>query len=157
MGVVVQNGQLTRGSIMKNILGAAGGKEEDAWRAAAAANLDEDIKAMPMRMQTMVDPTLVSGGQAQRILLARALARNPRVVLLDEATSALDNESQARVSEALDSLGATRIVVAHRLSTIVAADRIIVIAGGKAVQQGTYEELLAQPGEFAELAKRQLT
>ena len=157
MGVVIQNGQLTRGSIMKNILGAAGGDEGAAWKAAAEANLDEDIKAMPMRMQTMVDPSLVSGGQAQRILLARALARNPRVILLDEATSALDNESQARVSDALDALGATRIIVAHRLSTIVAADRIIVIEGGKAVQQGTYAELLAQPGEFAELARRQLS
>lgn len=156
MGVVIQNGQLTRESIVNNILGAAGGSEAEAWSAAAAANLDEDIKAMPMKMQTMVDPTLVSGGQAQRILLARALVRRPKVIMLDEATSALDNESQERVSQALDDLGATRIVVAHRLSTIQDADRIIVIKAGKVVQQGTFAQLMAVDGEFADLAKRQL-
>lgn len=156
MGVVIQNGQLTRESILNNILGAAGGSEDDAWRAAAAANLDEDIQAMPMKMQTMVDPSLVSGGQAQRILLARALVRSPKVILLDEATSALDNESQERVSQALDELGATRIVVAHRLSTIQDADRIIVVKAGKVVQEGTFVQLIAVDGEFADLAKRQL-
>ncbi len=156
MGVVIQNGQITRTSILNNILGAVGGTEADAWKAAAEANLDEDIAAMPMKMQTMVDPQIISGGQAQRILLARALVRRPRIVLLDEATSALDNESQARVTDALNDLGATRIVVAHRLSTIQSADRIIVIKDGVVVQQGTYEQLIAVDGEFASLARRQI-
>jgi len=156
MGVVIQNGQITRTSILNNILGSVGGSEEDAWRAAAEANLDADIRAMPMKMQTMVDPQIVSGGQAQRILLARALVRRPKVVILDEATSALDNESQARVTQALNTIGATRIVVAHRLSTIQSADRIIVIKAGRVVQQGTYDELLSVDGEFADLARRQL-
>jgi len=156
MGVVIQDGQITRTSILNNILGSVGGNEEDAWKAAAAANLDDDIRAMPMKMQTMVDPQIVSGGQAQRILLARALVRRPRVVILDEATSALDNESQARVTRALSDIGSTRIVVAHRLSTIQTADRIIVIKAGRVVQQGTYRDLLAVEGEFADLARRQL-
>ncbi len=157
MGVVIQNGQLTRASILNNILGVAGGEESEAWRAAEAANLADDIRAMPMKMQTIVDPTLVSGGQAQRILLARAMVRQPRIVLLDEATSSLDNESQERVSQALDALGATRIVVAHRLSTIRNADRIIVIVAGRVVQSGTFDELITASGEFAELVKRQIT
>ena len=107
-------------------------------------------------MMTTVDPANVSGGQAQRILLARALVRQPTVVILDEATSALDNESQARVTEALDALGATRIVIAHRLSTIRNADRIIVIVKGAVVEQGTFDELMAADGDFAALARRQL-
>ncbi len=156
MGVVIQNGQLTRASVLNNILGVAGGAESEAWRAAEAANLADDIRDMPMKMQTIVDPTLVSGGQAQRILLARAMVRSPKVILLDEATSSLDNESQERVSEALDALGATRIVVAHRLSTIRNADRIVVVVAGRVVQQGTYDELIAQSGEFADLVKRQI-
>jgi NHLM bacteriocin system ABC transporter ATP-binding protein len=155
MGVVIQDGQITRASILNNILGVTGGAEEDAWRAAEAANLDDDIRAMPMKMQTMVDPQIVSGGQAQRILLARALVRNPRIVILDEATSALDNESQERVTQAMNALGATRIVVAHRLSTIQSADRIIVIKDGKVVQEGSYEDLVQVDGEFANLARRQ--
>lgn len=156
MGVVIQDGQITRTSILNNILGVTGGSEDDAWRAAAAANFDDDIRAMPMKMQTMVDPQVVSGGQAQRILLARALVRNPRIVILDEATSALDNESQARVTQAMEELGATRIVIAHRLSTIQSADRIIVIKDGKVVQQGSFSELMSIEGEFADLAHRQI-
>ena len=156
MGVVIQDGQVTRTSILNNILGVSGGSEEDAWRAAEEASLADDIRAMPMHMQTMVDPQVISGGQAQRILLARALVRKPRIVILDEATSALDNESQERVTEALNRLGATRIVVAHRLSTIQSADRILVIKEGELVEEGTFESLMAADGEFADLAKRQL-
>ena len=99
----------------------------------------------------------ISGGQRQRVLLARALAGSPRMLLLDEATSALDNVTQAVVIEFLENLRLTRIVVAHRLSTIRTADRIIVMAGGRVSQQGTYDELMAEPGHFRDLAERQLT
>jgi ABC-type bacteriocin/lantibiotic exporter with double-glycine peptidase domain len=155
MGAVLQNGQITRDSILKNILGGASGDEEAAWRAAEDAALADDIRAMTMKMQTIVEPALLSGGQAQRVLLARALVRNPSIVLLDEATSALDNQSQHTVTEALDQLGVTRIVIAHRLSTIRTADRIVVIDAGKIAEEGTYEGLLEAGGAFSRLAQRQ--
>jgi ATP-binding cassette subfamily C protein len=155
MGAVLQNGQITRDSILKNILGGTAGDEAAAWEAAEAAALADDIRAMTMQMQTIVEPALLSGGQAQRVLLARALVRNPSIVLLDEATSALDNESQHTVTEALDQLGVTRIVIAHRLSTVRAADRIIVIDAGRIAEEGTYDELLAAGGAFSRLAERQ--
>lgn len=156
IGVVVQEGMITRGSIMRNILGSTVGDEQRAWQAAQRAALAEDIAAMPMQMQTIVDPANVSGGQAQRILLARALVRDPRILILDEATSALDNAAQAQITEAMNQLQATRIVIAHRLSTIRAADRIIVVKAGVAVETGTYDELIAQAGVFADLVKRQV-
>jgi NHLM bacteriocin system ABC transporter ATP-binding protein len=155
MGTVLQNGQITRDSILKNILGGANAGEGAAWRAAESAALAEDIRAMTMKMQTIVEPALLSGGQAQRVLLARALVRNPSIVLMDEATSALDNDSQQMVTEALDRLGVTRIVIAHRLSTIRAADRIVVIEAGRIVEDGRYDELLAADGVFTRLAQRQ--
>lgn len=157
MGVVVQNGQIMRAPLIKNILGNSAGTEADAWRAAEEAALADDIRAMPMKMQTLVDPQLVSGGQAQRILLARALVRRPSVVILDEATSALDNRAQEQVTKAMNDLGATRIVVAHRLSTVKSADRILVMVDGKVVEEGAYDELLAANGEFTKLAERQLS
>ncbi|MEI6623822.1 MAG: ATP-binding cassette domain-containing protein, partial [Actinomycetes bacterium] len=156
IGAVVQNGQLMRGTVIENILGGMKGNERTAWDGAKAAALDDDIRAMPMKMHTLVDPQLISGGQAQRILLARALVRRPPIVLLDEATSALDNIAQATVTRSLDQLGATRIVIAHRLSTIKSADRIIVMNRGQIVQSGTYDELMSQHGEFSRLANRQL-
>ena len=156
MGVVVQEGSITRGSILRNILGSANGDEDVAWQAAKKAALADDIAAMPMKMQTIVDPANVSGGQAQRILLARALVRNPRILILDEATSALDNAAQAEITEAMNQLKATRIVIAHRLSTIKAADRIIVMKAGVAVETGTFDELVAQGGIFEQLVKRQV-
>jgi ATP-binding cassette subfamily C protein len=110
---------------------------------------------MPMKMETVVDPTNVSGGQAQRILLARALVRNPSIIILDEATSALDNQSQATVTEAMDALTATRIVIAHRLSTVISADTIVVMDQGQAVESGTFDELMALNGIFTSLVQRQ--
>lgn len=156
MGVVVQEGRITRGSIMRNILGAGVHDEALAWQAAEKAALAEDIRQMPMRMETVVDPNNVSGGQAQRILLARALVRNPSVLILDEATSALDNASQKVVTEAMQALHATRVVIAHRLSTIRSADRIIVMKDGQAVESGTFDELLAAGGVFTALVNRQM-
>ena len=157
MGVVVQNGQIMRATMMQNIMGGAGYDEGAAWQAAESAALADDIRAMPMGMHTLVDPSLISGGQAQRILLARALVRNPSIIIMDEATSALDNVAQAKVTAAMNALGATRIIVAHRLSTIESADRILVIDAGRVVEEGTYTELMAKKGEFAKLAKRDLT
>ena len=156
MGVVVQEGRITRGSIIRNILGATSHDENLAWQAAESAALAEDIRKMPMGMQTMVDPGNVSGGQAQRILLARSLVHHPSILILDEATSALDNASQKTVTEAMVALKATRIVIAHRLSTIRSADRIIVLEAGTVAESGTYEELMAKDGVFKALVNRQV-
>ncbi len=156
MGVVVQEGRITNGSILKNILGSVVQDEAVAWAAAEKAALADDIREMPMQMQTIVDPGNVSGGQAQRILLARALVRSPSILILDEATSALDNASQAIVTDAMQKLNATRIVIAHRLSTIKSADTIIVLEAGRAVEQGTFQELMQRNGVFASLVNRQV-
>lgn len=156
MGVVMQSGRITRASVLKNIMGDLSTDEKAAWVAAEAAAVADDIRAMPMGMHTLVDPTNISGGQAQRLLIARSLVTRPRIVIMDEATSALDNSAQAQVTEAIGQLNATRIVIAHRLSTIRSADRIIVLDQGVAVQSGTYEELMAQPGLFVDLVKRQV-
>ena len=155
MGVVVQNGKITRGSILKNILGGTSTDEDLAWAAAEKAAMAEEIDAMPMKMQTIIDPGNISGGQAQRVLLARALVHSPRILILDEATSALDNTSQAIVTKAMNELAGTRIVIAHRLSTIMSADKIIVMDKGRAVESGTFDELMAKDGAFTALVKRQ--
>ena len=120
--------------------------------------LDADIEAMPMGMYTVISEgaNTISGGQRQRLLIARAIVRRPRIVFFDEATSSLDNRTQATVARSLERLKATRIVIAHRLSTIINADRIIVLEAGRIVQSGTYAELIAQPGLFADLAQRQM-
>lgn len=158
MGVVLQSGRLMSGDIYTNIVGASAATLKEAWDAARMAGLAEEIEAMPMGMHTIVSEGggTLSGGQRQRLLIARAIVARPRIVLFDEATSALDNRTQAIVSASLESLQATRIVVAHRLSTIVNADRIFVMERGQLVQTGTFAELMAQPGPFAELAKRQI-
>lgn len=159
IGTCMQDGELFSGSLLSNItITAPWAKEEDAWRAARLAAMEEDIKKMPMQMHTiMSDGGMgVSGGQRQRILIARALVNKPSVLFFDEATSALDNITQKRVAENLDSLRCTRICVAHRLSTIVHCDRIIVLDGGKVVEEGTYQELLDRQGMFYDLVKQQL-
>jgi ATP-binding cassette subfamily C protein len=158
IGVVLQHGRLLSGSLFDNIIGSAPLTMDDAWEAARLAGFDGDIREMPMGMQTFISEgaTTLSGGQRQRLMIARALVRKPRILLFDEATSALDNETQAVVGESLAQLKATRIVIAHRLSTVIRADRIHVLARGTVVQSGTCDELMAQPGPFAELARRQL-
>jgi ATP-binding cassette subfamily C protein len=158
IGVVLQNGQLMSGDIFTNIIGSARVTLDDAWAASRMAGFDEDIHAMPMGMHTVISEgaATLSGGQRQRLMIARAIVQRPSILFFDEATSALDNRTQAIVSANLDRLRATRVVVAHRLSTVVNADRIVVVERGQVVQQGRYAELLAQPGPFAELARRQL-
>ena len=158
LGVVLQNGKLATGSLYENICGGVQLPLEQAWEAARLAGLDTDIKRMPMGMHTMVAEGVntLSGGQRQRIMIARAIARRPRILLFDEATSSLDNRSQAIVSASLGNLNVTRIVIAHRLSTVRQADRIIVLVDGKVVQTGTYAELSNTPGMFASFAQRQL-
>jgi ABC-type bacteriocin/lantibiotic exporter with double-glycine peptidase domain len=159
MGIVPQDSALIPGSILENILASAPGSAEvDAWRAAERAGIAQDIREMPMGMQTVISDgaSTFSGGQKQRLMIARALVREPRILILDEATSALDNHTQNIVSESIEKLGSTRIIVAHRLSTIRNADQIIVLDKGKVIETGNYEELMALGGTFTQLASRQL-
>lgn len=157
-GVVMQEARPLPGEILSTILGDSPGDEADAWAAAEAAELAADIRRMPMQMHTIIGEggLAFSGGQVQRMMIARALARKPRLVLFDEATSALDDVAQSRVSQHIDELGATRVVIAHRLSTIRHADRIYVLEDGRLVQSGTFDELMGVEGPFKRLAARQL-
>ena len=157
MGVVLQNGQIMSGDIFTNIIGTANLTQEDAWIAAEAAGIADDIKQMPMGMQTVISEgsSNISGGQRQRILIARALAARPAILIFDEATSALDNKSQAIVTRSIEKLKVTRIVIAHRLSTIRSCDRILVMDGGNIVESGTFDELANSGGLFSQLVKRQ--
>jgi NHLM bacteriocin system ABC transporter ATP-binding protein len=158
MGVVTQSARLMAGDIFTNIVGARPLSVEDAWEAAEIAGVRADIEALPMGMHTFVSEGAgtFSGGQRQRLLIARAVVGRPRVLLFDEATSALDNKTQAAVSEAIERLRATRIVIAHRLSTVRAADKIVVLVAGRIAQVGTYDELVEVEGPFRQLALRQL-
>jgi NHLM bacteriocin system ABC transporter ATP-binding protein len=158
MGVVLQNSLLFRGDLFSNIVGSRPLTLDDAWEAAKLAGVDADIRSMPMGMHSVVTEGGggISGGQRQRLIIARAIVNRPRILLFDEATSALDNQTQSIVSRSLEGLKATRIVIAHRLSTIINADMIFVLDQGKIIQSGTYRELMAQEGLFAELAKRQI-
>ena len=158
MGVVMQNGKLFQGDIYSNItISAPWLPLDQAWKAAELADIADDIRAMPMGMHTIISEGSggISGGQKQRLMIARAIAPNPKILMFDEATSALDNITQKKISMALDSLKCTRIVIAHRLSTIRHCDRIIVLDNGKIVEDGSYDELLAREGIFAELVSRQ--
>ncbi len=158
IGTVIQNAQIMSESIYKNIAGSANISIEDAWAVAKLVSLDRDIKEMPMGMHTFLNEggRTLSGGQRQKILLARALVKQPGVIFLDEATSALDNTAQLCVTESLRKLKMTRVVIAHRLSTIMNADMIYVLEGGRIVQSGGYEQLMASPGPFREFARRQI-
>ncbi|GAA2059715.1 NHLP bacteriocin export ABC transporter permease/ATPase subunit [Streptomyces albiaxialis] len=157
-GVVLQHARPHAGSILECICGAETFPQEDVWAAARMAGVAEDIEAMPMGLHTMLSDGggTVSGGQRQRLMIAQALVRRPRLLFFDEATSALDNEAQRVVAESTRSLNATRVVIAHRLSTILEADRVIVLDQGRVVQQGPPTALLADTtGLFHELVRRQ--
>ena len=158
IGVVMQNGKLFQGDIFSNItISAPHLTVDQAWEAAEMAGIAEDIRSMPMGMHTVISEGGggISGGQRQRLMIARAIAPKPKILMFDEATSALDNLTQKTVSDALEKLKCTRIVIAHRLSTIRACDRIIFLEKGRIVEDGTYDELIALGGKFAGLVERQ--
>lgn len=157
IGVVLQSGRISAGTVFSNIAGTARISQDEAMEAARRVGLDADIMSMPMGMHTVLQEggATLSGGQRQRLLLARAIVRKPAILLLDEATSALDNKTQAIVMETLKGLLITRVVIAHRLSTVKDADLILVVRNGHLVEQGNYLTLIAAQGAFAELAKRQ--
>ncbi|AET69239.1 NHLM bacteriocin system ABC transporter, ATP-binding protein [Desulfosporosinus orientis DSM 765] len=160
IGVALQNGKLFTENIFSNIIITAPWSTlDDAWKAARMAGLEDEIKAMPMGMHTLISEGSggISGGQRQRILIARALVSNPKILFFDEATSALDNITQKHVADSLDQLGCTRIVIAHRLSTVKNCDRIIVMNKGKIAEEGSFEELMERKGLFYEFAQRQIS
>ncbi len=159
IGVVMQNATLFADDIFSNIaICAPWISLEEAWQIAEKAGIADDIRAMPMGMFTILseDGGGISGGQKQRLMIARALANNPQIIMFDEATSALDNITQAIVVGTLSKMSNTRIVIAHRLSTIINCDRIIVLDRGRIVEEGNYKELMEKQGLFAKMAKRQI-
>ena len=157
-GVVMQDSQLFAGDILSNVIGSGVYTADDAWEAIEMVGMDADVAAMPMGMFTVLSEGAgtLSGGQRQRIAIARALVSKPRIIFLDEATSALDNVTQRQVIESMRRMNSTRVVVAHRLSTIRDADRIIVMESGRVAESGTYDELMELGGTFRRLAERQL-
>jgi len=158
ISMVMQDAKLLKGDIFENItLANPNATLEDAWEAAEIAGVAKDIREMPMGMNTLVSERGggVSGGQRQRLIIARAVCSGRRIMILDEATSALDNITQQAVTESLDKLNCTRIAIAHRLSTVQHCDRILVLDRGKICEEGTYEELIEKNGVFAELVKKQ--
>ena len=158
IGTVLQNGTLFHADILSNIIiSCPTASEEDAWAAAEIADIANDIREMPMGMKTVISEGQggISGGQKQRIMIARAIVHHPKILIFDEATSALDNKTQKSITESINKLNCTRLVIAHRLSTIKNADRIIMLEGGKIIEEGDYDSLIAQKGKFAELVERQ--
>ncbi len=159
IGCCLQSGSLFTGDLFHNItITAPWATHDEAWEALRLACLEDDVRRMPMGLHTMVSEGGggFSGGQKQRLLIARALISKPDIIFFDEATSALDNIAQKTVSDNLDALKCTRVVIAHRLSTIRHCDRIIVLDKGRIAEQGTFEELMANQGLFYEMAQRQL-
>ena len=154
----MKQSQLIPGNIASNIIGMTSATYDDAWKAARNVGLGEDIQQMPMGMLTVVTGGLstISGGQRERIMIARAIVNKPRILFFDEATRALDNKTQEKVSKNLQKLQATRVIIAHRLTTIMHADRIYLMDNGMIEECGTYEELIAKGGKFADLIKRQM-
>ena len=158
IGTVTQSGSLFQGDIFSNIaISDPLMSLEDAWEAAELAGIADDIRDMPMGMQTQISEGDggISGGQKQRLMIARAVAIKPNILIFDEATSALDNLTQKQIAEALDKLKCTRIVIAHRLSTIRGCNRILVMDQGTIIEEGTYDELIEKNGFFADLIARQ--
>jgi ATP-binding cassette subfamily C protein len=159
-GVVLQDGGMIAGSIYENItITAPGAKPERVQKVIEEVGLKDDIDGMPMGIHTVVTEGAgtISGGQAQRILIARALVGKPKLIFLDEATSALDNVTQNMVVETLEKIKATKLVIAHRLSTVRRCDHIIVMDGGRIIEEGNYDSLMEKKGFFYDLAVRQMS
>jgi ATP-binding cassette subfamily C protein len=158
LGVVLQESRVLPTDLFRNIVGTKQRTMDEAWEAAEMAGMAEDIRQMPMGMHTVVSEGggTFSGGQRQRLLIARALVNKPKIIFCDEATSALDNKTQAVVTQSMNRMNATRIVIAHRLTTVANADRIFYFDGGQILEEGSYDELMAKNGLFAALAKRQI-
>ncbi len=159
LGVVLQDGKLISGSIYENITITAPGIDiKRVLETVDEVGLKDDIDAMPMGLHTIVSESsgTISGGQQQRILIARAIVGKPKILFFDEATSALDNVTQSMICQSLDKLNSTRVVIAHRLSTIINCDRIIVLDNGRIAEEGTYNELMNKHGYFYKLASRQI-
>jgi len=158
-GVVLQDGKIMEGTVLYNIIGTSDHTVDEAWAAAKLAGCDKDIEGLEQKMNTMLPAGggILSGGQQQRIIIARALIRNPKLLIFDEATSALDNDTQKTVTENLNKLRVTKIVIAHRLSTIKDADVIVVIEKGEVMEKGSYEELVKKKGFFFQLVKNQMS
>lgn len=160
LGVVLQNGKLISGSISDNITITSSGRKDigKVWKTIEDVGLREDVEAMPMNIHTVLNESggTISGGQQQRILIARAIYNDPEILFFDEATSALDNITQARVCQSLEKLRITRVVIAHRLSTVRNCDRIIVLDRGRIVEEGNFETLMERRGQFYAMASRQL-
>ena len=159
IGVVLQDGRLISGTIEENIsVTKPDATKQELRKAIRAVGLERDLDAMPMGTQTVLteDGEMISGGQRQKILIARALLNEPKILFFDEATGALDNLSQKVITDTLKATDATRVVIAHRLSTVVDCDRIIVLSGGGIAEEGTFDELMARRGVFYDMAKRQL-
>lgn len=159
-GVVLQDGKLIAGSIYENItITAPNTKLKRVNEVVRDVGLEDDIKRMPMGLHTVLSEGsgTISGGQQQRVLIARAIVNNPKIIFFDEATSALDNVTQSMVCESLEKLHATRVVIAHRLSTVMNCDRIFVLEKGKLIEEGNYQELMDLKGRFYELAIRQIS
>jgi NHLM bacteriocin system ABC transporter ATP-binding protein len=158
IGTVIQTASLLPGSIFDNVAGAGNYSEADVMNALALAGLADEVRELPMGLHTVVTEgrSTFSGGQRQRLMIARALINRPKILFFDEATSALDNRTQLIVTNSIDALAVTRIVIAHRLSTIRKADRILVIENGTIAEQGRFEELMAHKKYFYQLAERQI-
>lgn len=159
IGVVLQDGKLISGTIEENIaVTKPDATPHELRKAIYAVGLERDLDTMPMGTQTVLteDGEMISGGQRQKILIARALLNDPKLLFFDEATGALDNLSQKVITDTLKATDATRVVIAHRLSTVVDCDRIIVLSGGGIAEEGTFEELMERKGAFYSMAQRQM-